>query len=71
MHTVLIKEWHHCNQTRQMPLERGTRKDQGRLSDKGRGCVGQGQRLLLYFFMKTTVTEERQNEWPVKRNENK
>lgn len=41
------------------------------LSAKGRGCVGPGQRMLPYFFMKTTVTEERQNEWPVRRNENK
>lgn len=43
----------------------------GRLSAKGRGCGEQGQKLLPYFFMKATVTEERQNEWPVKRNENK
>lgn len=42
----------------------------GRLSAKGRGCGGPGQRLLPYFFMSATVTEEHQNEWPVKRNEN-
>lgn len=30
---------------------------------------GQGQRRLPYFFMRTTLTEERQNEWPVKTNE--
>ena len=42
----------------------------GRLSAKGTRCGGQGQRLLPYFFMRATVTEERQNEWPVKRNEN-
>lgn len=42
----------------------------GRLSAKGTCCGGQGQRLLPYFFMRATVTEERQNEWPVKRNEN-
>lgn len=30
---------------------------------------GQGQRWLPYFFMRTTLTEERQNEWPVKTNE--
>lgn len=40
-----------------------------RLSAKGIGCGGQGQRLLPYFFMRATVTEELQNEWPVKRNE--
>lgn len=43
----------------------------GRLSAKGIRCGGQGQKLLRYFFMRATVTEERQNEWPVKRNENK
>lgn len=42
----------------------------GWLSAKGTRCGGQGQRLLPYFFMRATVTEERQNEWPVKRNEN-
>lgn len=33
------------------------------------GGGGQGQRRLPYFFMRTTLTEERQNEWPVKTNE--
>lgn len=42
----------------------------GGLSAKGTRCGGQGPRLLPYFFMRATVTEERQNEWPVKRNEN-
>lgn len=42
----------------------------GRLSAKGTRCGGKGQTLLPYFFMRETVTEERQNEWPVKRNEN-
>lgn len=41
-----------------------------RLSAKGTRCGGRGQRLLPYFFMRATVTEEQQNEWPVKRNEN-
>lgn len=30
---------------------------------------GQGQRRLPYFFMRATLTEERQNEWPVRTNE--
>lgn len=41
----------------------------GRLSAKGTRCRGQGQGLLPYFFMRATLTEERQNEWPVKTNE--
>lgn len=30
---------------------------------------GQGQKLLPYFFMRATLTEGRQNGWPVKTNE--
>lgn len=36
---------------------------------KAVGGRGQGQRRIPYFFMRTTLTEERQNEWPVKTNE--
>ena len=49
---------------------RGPGRGLGRLSAKGTGCGGQGQGLLPYFFMRATLTEERKNEWPVRRNEN-
>lgn len=50
--------------------ERGPGWGLGRLSGKGRSCRGgQGQRRLPYFFMRATLTEERQNEWPVRTNE--
>lgn len=54
--------------------ERGPGWGLGRLSRKGKSCGGgggggRGQRRLPYFFMRTTLTEERQNEWPVKTNE--
>lgn len=45
---------------------RGPERGLGRLSAKGTRCGG----LLPYFFMRATVTEERQNEWLVKINEN-
>lgn len=46
-----------------------------RLSGKGKSCGwgglggGQGQRRVPYFFMRATLTEQRENEWPVKTNE--
>lgn len=53
-------------------VERGPGRGPGRLSGKGRSCGGrQGQRRLPYFFMRATLTEERQNEWPVRTNEKK
>lgn len=51
-------------------------EDDGGLGRDWSGCQlraqdvgGQGQKLLPYFFMRATLTEGRQNGWPVKTNE--